>query len=148
MNTDVIIAYDISNQAILNSNTGSSTTNVTYPIVFRENEYTYKMQLYNVYPATYDASIVGEWKLGIGYVGVATQPLVESLNADFNTDPWADPANGKITALVNTHSVPLTTDLGTTAMKGYTCEIVANASSDTTTIALFINYAKNTVYST
>lgn len=139
--TPVIINYDIAVQKQCNGNSGSTTSDVPVVTVFRDNLYEFDIQLYNVWPATYDVSEVGTWKMGIGNLN--STPLVESTTIDVS-----NAASGHIIFDANLHSTTLDTAMGTTAQKTYYCEVNANSSSDATTICLFPLYVKNTLYNT
>jgi len=138
MRPDINIGYDANINDMINTTTGV-TTGVITPTIFKNNEYLFKVQLYNVYPTVYDVSAAVDWKNGIGTVG-ADNPLVESNVAAFNT---TNAATGYLTIVVNTHSTTLDTDLGLLEQKIYANEIKADGE---TTIAQFDIFVKNVVY--
>jgi hypothetical protein len=138
MRPEIFVAYDANINEMINSVSGVTTSVIT-PAIFKNNEYLFKVQLYNVYPTVYDVSAAVDWKNGIGTAG-ADNPLVESNVASFNT---TNAATGYLTIVVNTHSTTLDTDLGTLEQKLYSNEIKAD---NETTVGQFDIFIRNTVY--
>ena len=136
--------YDVNSNSIINSD--GTTSSVTTPKIFTNNNYTLKIQLYNIYPAVYDLSGVTVWKCGIGNLGGTAAPYIESLNADFNLDPWADPTNGKISIAIDSNSATMEADIGSKVFKIYYIEIRDISGANEITISLNKIYGASTVY--
>ena len=128
-------------------NSDGTTSSVPTPTIMLFNEYIFKIQVYSSYPTVADLTDLFVWKNGIGIVGGVTDPpLVETLDVDINTDPWADKSLGKISVLVNTHGIDLITDVGLSEQKQYKNEIKADNGTNIITVMLAPIMCKNTVY--
>lgn len=142
---NIYLWYDASTQSLVNSD--GTNSNVVVPSLYIHNEYMILIQIYDDYPTVQDLSTLSTWKNGIGLVGGLTDPpLVETLDADINTDPWANSALGKISIIANTHATALVTAMGTSDTKQYKSELKGWDGTNYVTIALLPVYARNTVY--
>lgn len=149
MFTSKEIHYDTQPQSITSSNT-SSVASTYAPTVHYGNNYILDIEVRSNCVAT-DLDDLIDWRLGVGNLSTLQNPLVESVDADFNVPgDWSetDPTIGKISARMNTTSTTLNTDLGTTAGKRYYCEIsgTSNVSGDIITVAVFPMNIRNTVF--
>ena len=142
---NIYLYYDASTQSLINSD--GTTSNVSTPSLYIHNEYMILLQIYSDYPTVQNLSTLNNWKNGIGLVGGLTDPpLVETLDADINTDPWANEALGKISIIANTHSSALVAAMGTSETKQYKSELKGNDGTNYVTISLSPVFCKNTVY--
>jgi len=143
------VNYDTQPQSITSSNS-SSVASTSAPTVCYGNNYILDIEVRTNCVST-DLDDLGTWRLGVGNLSTLQNPLVESLNADFNVPgDWTetDPTIGKISARMNTTSTTLNTDLGSVSGKRYYCEISGTSIStgDIITVAVFPINIKNTIY--
>lgn len=133
--------FDQFENKLINSNTGSTTVNVTIPQFFRKNHYTVEVYLYYDYPTTSDVSGQTDWHLGIGNLG-STGPLIETTDCDDS-----NAATGVLVfSNCNSHSAAFLADLSTTATKQYYVEVTANDGTNDNSLMIAPSYAKNSVY--
>lgn len=147
MRSTINTAFDLNTQALVNVSTGT-TTGVVTPNYVKNNEVLLKIQIYDTYPAFANLASMVTFEAGVGPVGGTAAPLIQTTNASFQTDAWANASGGKLTAIINSHSVALSVDLSTNYSKQYKQEIRGNDGLDNVTIVLMPVYATNTVYST
>jgi hypothetical protein len=132
--------FDQFENKLINSNTGSTTVSVNIPTFFRKSNYTAEIHVYYDFPVTSDLSSFGDWKLGIG--NLAGGALIESTTVDSS-----NAATGVLViSNCNSSSVAFVADLGATATKQYSVQLVGNDGVDDNTIMLCPIYGKSTVY--
>ena len=140
----VTFYFDCDGQKLINSD--GTDDNVVTPAFYTNNNYVFKIQLYNIFPAVLDVSSITAWKCGIGNLGGTAAPFIEAVNADFNLDAFADTANGKISIAIDSNSSTMEADLGSKILKIYYLEIKGTSGTDDITISLNKIYGKSTVY--
>lgn len=143
MRTDIPICYDRATSTRANCVSGTVLTTQT-PAVFKNNDYLFTITLYDAYPTLSNVAAISTWVAGLGEL--SSTPFVEVLHADFNIDAGADPANGVITFRMNTTSVTLDADIGTSSQKTYYMEIKGDDGVSDGTVYLTQIIVKNTIY--
>ena len=136
--------YDANIASQINSD--GTTSSVTTPKIFTNNNYTLKIQLYNIYNNTYDVSSITNWRCGIGNLGSTAAPFISAVDADFNLDAWSDPSTGKISVAIDTNSATIEADIGSKIFKIYYIEIKGTSGTDDITISLNKIYVASTVW--
>lgn len=147
MRINVDITFDLdAKHLVLASNANAESNSVI--AAYTDNEYLFRMNIFNDPPTKLDMTNVTSFKLGIGLLN-ATTPMVESDNTEFNVfGDWAETnvAAGLISCRVDTNSATLEAWLANAEWKQCYCEVKATDPIGDSTIALFPITIKNTLY--